>query len=71
MSWATRLTLILAILWGLFCLFIGLAAGQHAGLRSDENWVFGFYLMFFGVPLGVIWVLLRLILGDRGALRRG
>jgi hypothetical protein len=67
MTWATRATLLLAIPWGLFLLAMSAPGNAHAFTGVWWDWIF---LRFFMLPVVVVWVLLRLILGNRGSIRR-
>ena len=64
MSWATRATLILGILWALLTSpLIILFVQERPGPMLIH---FG---IFEGIPIGATWLVLRLILGNRGSVR--
>jgi polyferredoxin len=66
MCWADRTTLILGFLWG-SCLLLLL--GPQNPYAFSTAWLEGFAFLFF-LPTIALWIVLRLILGNRGALAR-
>lgn len=67
MAWADRATLILGLFWAPFVFMM-----MGGATRTDIT--LGTYLQIYAlcllIPLGFVWILLRLILGNRGSIRR-
>jgi hypothetical protein len=67
MSWATRITLIIGVPWAIFVLML-----WWGTVTPDVGIILGAEQLLLGLsPLGVVWVMLRLALGNRGAVRKG
>lgn len=58
-SWASRITLVLAAPWAVYCLVVTNLSAPHA-------WVLT--LVLFIVPVGLVWLVFRVIFGDRGCV---
>lgn len=58
-SWASRITLVLAAPWAVFCVVFTISPAPHA-------WVLT--LVLFIVPVGLVWLIFRAIFGDRGCV---
>lgn len=71
MIWATRITLLLGIPWTLFYAFFLMIVLYSPTYTPDYlSPVFWLpILVVWFLPVGVVWSMLRLALGDRGRLR--
>ena len=58
-SWASRITLALALPWAVFCLVFTYSPAPHAWALTLATII---------LPAGMVWLIPRSILGDRGCI---
>lgn len=66
MCWADRATLILGLLWGGFMFLL---LGPQNPYVFSWLWWYGMAWLV-GLPVAVVWIVLRLALGNRGSVSR-
>lgn len=65
MAWADRATVILGLFWALAAFVL------MGGTQRPDLTLFSYlqiFALFWGIPLAIAWVALRLVMGNRGSL---